>query len=165
MNNRLMIFRKSNLLDKIGSLIPGYKGYVVRDELRNTDKKLREHLARIIQESESMIISHQNTLIDSNEMQSCKEWENSRKSLNTLFSKIKNNTYGESSFFSENQLKEGELEKIYTYDLEISERVSLISKIVQVEINQALSSGFILQQAREIESVLIKRLDFINQYK
>lgn len=160
-----MTIRKSNILDKIGSLVPGYKGYAVRDELRNTDKKLREHLAKIIQVAECLIILHQKTLIDANEMQSCKEWEISRKSLNTLFSKIKNSTYGESSFFSENQLKEEELEKIYSYDLEISERVSLISKTAQEEINEVLSSGFILQQIREIESIFIKRLDFINQYK
>jgi hypothetical protein len=160
-----MTTRKSNILDKIGSLIPGYKGYAVRDEFRNTDKKLREHLARIIQQAESLIILHQKTLIDTNEMQSCKEWEISRKSLNTLFSKIKNSTYGESSFFSENQLKEEELEKIHGYDLEISERVSLISKTAQEEINEVLSPGFILQQIREIESIFIKRLDFINQYK
>ena len=160
-----MTTRKSNIFDKIGSLIPGYKGYVARDELRNTDKKLREHLAKIIQEAESLIVLHQKTLIDTNEMQSCKEWEISRKSLNTLFSKIKNSIYGESSFFSENQLKEEELEKIYGYDLEISERVSLISKTAQEEINQPLSSGFILQQIRETESIFIIRLDFINQYK
>lgn len=157
--------RITNILDKIGLLIPGYKGYAIREELRNTDKKLREHLARIIQDAESLIVLYQKTLIDANEMQSCKEWEISRKSLNTLFSKIKNSTYGESSFFSENQLKEEELEKIYDFDLEISERVSLISKTAQEEINQQLSSGFILQQIREIQSVFIKRLDFINQYK
>jgi hypothetical protein len=160
-----MTSRKSNILDKIGSLVPGYKGYAVRDELRNTDKKLREHLAKIIQVAESLIILHQKTLIDANEMQSCKEWEISRKSLNTLYSKIKNSTYGESSFFSENQMKDEELEKIYDFDLEISERVSLISKTAQEEINQPLSSGIILQQIREIESIFIKRLDFINQYK
>ena len=160
-----MTSRKSNILDKIGSLVPGYKGYAVRDELRNTDKKLREHLAKIIQVAECLIILHQKTLIDANEMQSCKEWEISRKSLNTLYSKIKNSTYGESSFFSENQMKDEELEKIYAYDIEISERLSLISKTAQEEINEILSSGFILQQIREIESIFIKRLDFINQYK
>ena len=160
-----MTTRKSNIFDKIGSLIPGYKGYAFRDEFRNTDKKLREHLAKIIQEAESLIVLHQKTLIDANEMQSCKEWEISRKSLNTLFSKIKNSTYGESSFFSENQLKEEELEKIHWYDLEISERVSLISKTAQEEINQELSSVFILQKVSSIDNLLVKRTNYINQYK
>lgn len=160
-----MTQRKSNIIDKIGLLIPGYKGYAVRDELRNTDKKLRDNSSLIIQKCESLIITHQKKLINTSEIQSCKEWEISRKSLNTLFSKIKNTTYGASSFFSENQLKEEELEKIYSYDLEISERVSLISKTVQEEINEFLSAGLVSQQISAIESVLIKRLNFINQYK
>lgn len=160
-----MSIRKSNILDKIGLLIPGYKGYAIREELRNTDKKLRENLAKMIQEIETLIILHQKILIDKNEIQSCKEWEISRKSLNTLFSKIKNATYGESSFFSENQLKEEELEKIYSYDLEISERVSLISKTVEENINEVLSAVLVIEQIRAIERVLIQRLNFINQYK
>nr|WP_315165267.1 hypothetical protein [uncultured Flavobacterium sp.] len=160
-----MAIRKSNILDKIGSLIPGYKDYAARNELRNTDKKLREHLAKIIKESELLIINHQKKLINTRDMQSCKEWEISRKSMNTLFSKIKNNTYGVSSFFSDNQIKEDELEIIYTYDLEISERVGLISKTVQENINEVLSVILVMEQVKAIEKVLIKRLTFINQYK
>jgi hypothetical protein len=160
MSNRI-----TNILDKIGRLIPGYNGYAVRDELRNTDKKLRENLARTIQETELLIMTNQKILIDKNEIQSCKEWEISRKSLNTLFSKIKNATYGESSFFSENQLKEEELEKIYSYDLDISERVSLISKTVEENINEVLSAVLVIEQIRAIEKVLMQRLNFINQYK
>lgn len=160
-----MSIKKLNILVKIGSLIPGYNGYAVRDELRNTDKKLRENLARTIQETELIIMTNQKILINKNEIQSCKEWEISRKSLNTLLSKIKNATYGESSFFSENQLKEEELEKIYSYDLEISERVSLISKTVEENINEVLSAVLVIEQIRAIERVLMQRLNFINQYK
>ena len=36
--------RKKNFFDFIGKLLPGYKGYVIRDEKRNTDKKLRDEL-------------------------------------------------------------------------------------------------------------------------
>ena len=160
-----MAQRITNILDKIGRLISGYNGYAVRDELRNTEKKFRDNLAKMIQETEFIIVTHQKKLIDENEMQTCKEWEISRKSLNTLFSKIKNATYGESSFFSENQLKEEELEKIYSYDLEISERVSLISKTVEEDINEVMSAVLVIEQIRAIEKVLIQRLNFINQYK
>lgn len=160
-----MTLRKSNILDKIGSLIPGYNGYVVRDELRNTDKKLRENLVRILKDAETLISTHQKKLININALQSCQEWEFSRKSLNTLFTKIKNTTYGASSFFSKNQIDEEELEKINTYDLEIAERVSLISKTVQEDIDEVLSPLFVIEQIRAIENILIQRINFINQYK
>ena len=97
--------RKINILDKIGRLIPGYTGYAIRDEKRNTDKKTREFIALSIQQSENLIIQHQKELLNKNEIKQMKEWETVRKLLNTLYSKIKNTSYGESSFFSSTKIK------------------------------------------------------------
>jgi hypothetical protein len=157
--------RKINIFDKIGKLIPGYTGYSFRDEKRNTDKKTRTFLAVSIQQSENLIIQHQKELINKNDIQKAMEWDNSRKMLNTLFYKIQNTSYGESSFFSENQIKEEELDEIHSSDLAMTERILLISKTVQEEINEPLSIVFVLQQISEVENLLIKRLNFINQYK
>jgi hypothetical protein len=88
-----------------------------------------------------------------------------RQAPKRYFSKIKNATYGESSFFSDQQLKETELDEIYKIDLEMSERVHLILKTVDAEINEKMSAGFVNQQVREIDSILIKRTNFINQFK
>ena len=157
--------RKINILDKIGRLIPGYTGYAIRDEKRNTDKKTREFIALSIQQSENLIIQHQKELLNKNEIKQMKEWETVRKLLNTLYSKIKHTTYGESSFFSENQLKEEELEMIHSFDLEIVEKTLFISKTVQEEMDEILSVVFILKQIRDIETLIAERLNFINQYK
>ena len=160
-----MSLRNRTILDKIGNLIPGYKGYATRDEKRNTEKKFRDQLALSIQQSEKEIIDYQKELISKQQITVCTQWEIVRKAINTLYSKIKNTTYGESSFFSENQLKEDELEEIYIFDLEISERVSVILKTTQEEITEVLSVATVLNQIKEIENSLIKRTNFINQYK
>lgn len=157
--------RRINILDKIGRLIPGYTGYAIRDEKRNTDKKTREFIALSIQQSESLILQHQKELLTKSELLQMKEWETVRKLLNTLYSKIKNTTYGESSFFSENQLKEEELDMIYSFDLDISEKTTLISKTIQEEIDEILSIVFVIKQIRDIETLIVDRLNFINQYK
>lgn len=160
-----MSHRNTNILDKIGKLIPGYTGYIIRDEKRNTDKKTRDFISLSIQQSENLIIQHQKELLNKNEIQQTKEWETVRKLLNTLYSKIEYASYGESSFFSENQLKEEELDSIYSIDLEMAEITQSISKTIQEEINEILSVVFVLNQIREIETLLLKRLNFINQYK
>ena len=157
--------RKINILDRIGRLIPGYTGYAIRDEKRNTDKKTREFIALSIQQSENLIIQHQKQLLNKNEIQQMKEWETVRKLLNTLYSIIKFSPYGESSFFSENQLKEGEQDMIHSFDLEIIEKTLFISKTVQEEVGEILSVVFILKQIRDIETIVSERLNFINQYK
>jgi len=160
-----MANRKVNIFEKIGSLIRGYKGYAIRDEKRNTDKKLREGMAQIIQESEKRIIEYQQQLIKVNKIQLCQEWEIARKALNTIYSQIKNAVYGESSFFSNQQLKETELDEIYSIDLSMVERVHLIFKTTDVDINESMSAGFVVQQVKEIDNILQKRTNFINQFK
>lgn len=160
-----MTTRRTNLFERIGNMIRGYKGYSLRDEKRNADKKLRDELSVIIQQSEKIVITHQQQLVKTEEMQLCQEWEIARKALNTIFSKIKNASYGESSFFSDQQLKETELDEIYKIDFEMSERVHLILKTVEAEINEKMSAGFVNLLVREIDSILIKRTNFINQFK
>jgi hypothetical protein len=85
--------------------------------------------------------------------------------LNTISTKIKNTSYGESSFFSDQQLKETELDEIYAFDLEISKRVNLILKTAEAEINETMSAGHVLQQVREIDKIMIERSNFIKRFK
>lgn len=160
-----MTTRRTNFFEKIGNMIRGYKGYAIRDEKRNTDKKLRNELSEVIHQSENAIIKHQQQLLKAREINLCQEWDITRKALNTMYSKIRNATYGESSFFSDYQLKETELDTIYNIDLEMTERVSLIFKTVDSEINETMSAGFIILQINEIEKILTQRTNFINQFK
>ena len=160
-----MTQRQTNFFEKIGNIIPGYKGYAICDEKRKTDKKLRDELAGIIKQAENVVITYQQQLVKINDMQLCQEWEIARKALNTIYSRIKNTTYGESSFFSDQQLKENELDEIYKFDLELTERVHLIMNTIDVEIKETMSAGFANQQVREIDTILIKRTNFINQFK
>jgi L-ribulose-5-phosphate 3-epimerase UlaE len=80
--------RKKNILDKIGSLIPGYKGYVVREEKRNSDKKFRDQLASSLSNSEEYVIRFQKELLNSKDMISISNWEMARKAINTIGAKI-----------------------------------------------------------------------------
>ena len=157
--------RKINLFDKIGNLIPGYKGYVIRDEKRNTDKKFRDELVSRLNQSEEFIIRYQKDLMKSDDVTKLTLWEQSRKALNTISIRIKHSTYGESSFFSEKQFKEDELDAIYNFDLELAEKVSLIVKTILSDIAEPLSAGLVLNQIFDIEQILSKRTNFINEYK
>lgn len=160
-----MTKRNVNIFDKIGTLIPGYNGYEARDEKRNDDKKFRDELSRIINQSETLIEKHQQQLIKTGEINLCKEWETARKAVNTIHVKVKNATYGESSFFSNNQIKETELDEIYNIDYEMAERVHLIFKTADTDINEVMSAGLIINQVKEIDNILNQRTTFINRHK
>jgi hypothetical protein len=160
-----MTKRSVSIFDKIGTLIPGYNGYAARDEKRNDDKKFRDELSRIIGQSETLIEKHQQQLIKTGEINLCKEWETARKAVNTIYAKVKNATYGESSFFSNNQIKETELEEIYNLDYKMSELVHLIFKITQADINEVMSAGLIVKQVNEIDNILNQRITITKRHK
>ena len=160
-----MTKRRVNFFDKIGTFIPGYKGYAARDEKRNDDKKFRNELSLVINQSEILIEKHQQQLSKTGEIKLCKEWEIARKAVNTIYTKIKNATYGESSFFSNNQIKETDLDEIYNIDYEMAERVHLIFKTAGADINEVMSAGLIINQVKEIDNILIQRTTFINRNK
>jgi hypothetical protein len=156
--------RKRNFFDKIGRFIPGYKGYTIREEKRNTDKKLRDILASKISDSEKEIISQQQHLISKKELKSCEEWELVRKSLNALQSKIKFAPYGESSFFSENQLKEIELDQIHELDLAISESIEQLCSTIENQIH-SFSPHEVNLLIKNIEKSIQGRSQFIQNFK
>jgi hypothetical protein len=157
--------RNKNILDRIGSLIPGYKGYSIRDEKRNSDKKLREHLSNTLQHVESSIIEHQNYLINKKDLNTCQEWEVIRKSLNTLLTKLKYAKYGESPFFSESQIKEYELDEIYQIDLRISERIDLLFNLINKHIKEVLAPISMNESLKQLELLMIERSILISNYK
>jgi hypothetical protein len=161
----LVSLRNKTILDKIGALIPGYNGYATRSDKRKTDRIFREQHSILINESESFVVEYQKILLFNNDIQLLKEWESVRKKLNTLISLLKFNNYGESSFFSEDQIKDEELNKIMDFDEQVSERVQFIFKTTQTEIDQVSSIKFTLNWIEEIENILLNRSTFISNFK
>ena len=58
-------------------------------------------------------------------------WEECRKKLNTLSSRIQYAAYGESSFFSGMQIKDNELEEIHSKDLQLMVPVKALSEKIE----------------------------------
>ncbi len=157
--------RSINILNKIGSLIPGYNGYEVRSDKRNSDKIFRDHNSFLISKSETSIVEFQKVLLADNKIPLIKDWELVRKKLNTLTSILKHSNYGESSFFAMNQIKELELDQIMEFDERIFDRVQLIFKTCHVDLEESLSAILIMNCIKEIEGVLIERSTYICKFK
>ena len=101
--------RTTNIFDKIGTLIPGYRGYQEREGRRECDRQLREQIADKLSEVEKKI----NNQIENTELSKLTEIEKNRKKINNLKDLIKYSPYGASAFFTDTAIKETELEEIY----------------------------------------------------
>ena len=152
--------RTVNILDKIGSLIPGYRGYVERDGRRNCDKQLRSILSSKLIECENTLVNRINEAITNSDKPLMRKIEVCRKLINTTQSKINYAPYGESGFFSDQQIKEDELMKIYHFDLDMAEVVCEIENII---LEHNIES--IMKKLSELDNVLRSRNQFIREHK
>ena len=152
--------RAVNIFDKIGSLIPGYRGYAVRDGRRNCDKQLRSILSLKLFECENILVNRINEAITNSNKPLMRKIEVCRKSINTTQSKVNYAPYGESGFFSDQQIKEDELMKIYHFDLDMAEVVCEIENII---LEHDIES--IMRKLSELDNVLRSRNQFIREHK
>lgn len=152
--------RSKNIFDKIGSLIPGYAGYADRDSRRNCDKLLRNEIAKEMLGNESVINEKIKQEVKGKNFDILQDLEERRQSLRSLSEKIKYAPYGESSFFSDTQIKENELKKIYQFDdkllslLEATKKKLLDMSIDEIDV-------YIASIASSIE----ERNHFIKEHK
>jgi|TARA_B110000967_G_C18877333_1_gene559099 hypothetical protein len=151
--------RKTNILDRIGSLIPGYRGYAERDGRRNCDKQLRSILSSKLFECETILVNQINEAIINSNKPLMRKIEICRKSINTSHSKVNYAPYGESGFFSDQQINEDELMRIYQFDLDMAEVVGEVENVIidhDIEI--------IMKKLSELDNVLKNRNQFIREH-
>jgi len=152
--------RIKNVFDKIGALIPGYKGYAERDGRRNCDKILRDSIAAQLSECEKNFYSHMTAALKLKDKSLMNEIEEVRKETNTFLSKVKFAPYGATSFFSDNQIKEDELFSIYQYDFDLAESVKRFFELSTSDDLVATKN-----QLKNCTEILLKRNNYINEFK
>ena len=152
--------RYVNIFDKIGLLLPGYSGYAERNNRRQNDKLLREKIVTTLNSCEKLMSKRILASIQANENIQINKNEECRKKLNTISAQVKYAPYGESAFFSSNQLKEDELLIIYQKDLALLDRVTEINRYIP-----ELDVESILKKIDGIEAIVNERNEYIKEFK
>ncbi|MEI7635603.1 MAG: hypothetical protein WCK47_15135 [bacterium] len=140
--------RQTNIFDKIGSLLPGYQGYNEREGRRQCDKVLRERVAIVLSDCQRVVEARLADSVKARDFAQLNALEDCRKSLDTLAFKVAHAPYGVSAFFSDTQIREGELAEIYRMDLDILEKATALAPAAETI---ALSVG-IAGVARALET-------------
>jgi len=144
--------RKTNLFDKIGSLIPGYKGWVEREGRRECDRQLREQTSDKLYVIEKKI----NVFIEEASTNDLVKLDRLRKKIDNLKDIIKYMPYGESSMFADTVIGNTELEKIYQLDLTILESTEEIQTSIKNKDTDSLLEIIIV-----LETAIIKRNEYL----
>ena len=102
---------------KLLSYIPGFNGYVERQNRRDADKVLRETVARRFEEQWSRLSNLQSELVSNGKITFVDDLEKAALQLRTFIDKISMAARGYSGLFDAVKINEKELEAIYQFDL------------------------------------------------
>ncbi|MFN8414226.1 MAG: hypothetical protein U0Z26_17730 [Anaerolineales bacterium] len=102
---------------KLLSYIPGFSGYVERQNRRDADKILRETVARRFEEQWSRISNLQVELVSAGMIKYVDDLEKATLQLRTFIDKISRAARGYSGMFDAVKINQKELESIYQFDL------------------------------------------------
>lgn len=101
---------------KLVSYIPGFSGYVERQNRRDADKLLRETVARRFEEYWSRASNLQSEMVSSGKIAFVDDMEKASLALRTFIDKISTAARGYSGMFDAVKINEKELEAIYQFD-------------------------------------------------
>jgi hypothetical protein len=105
-----------DVFKKLASYIPGFKGYIERQNRRAADKLLRESVADRFEDLWKRTSTLQSDLISQGGIAHIDDLEKAAIQLRTFTDKIRTATYGYSGFFDAVKVNEEELAKLYTFD-------------------------------------------------
>ncbi len=102
---------------KLASYIPGFSGYVERQNRRDADKLVRDTVARRFGELWTRTSNLQTDLISAGKIQYVDDLEQAALQLRTFIDKISTASRGYSGLFDAVKINQKELEQLYNFDL------------------------------------------------
>jgi hypothetical protein len=108
-----------DIFKKILGKIPGFKGYIERENRRASDKLLRGIVAERYEEQWNRISGLQRDLISEGGLAYVDDMERAAIKIRQFIDRVKTATYGYAGLFDAVKVREDELEKMYQFDLSL----------------------------------------------
>jgi len=115
---------------KLASYIPGFGGYIERENRRDADKLLRETVARRFEEQWKRVSQLQTDLVSNGMIAYVDDAEKAAIKLRTFIDKITTAPRGYSGLFDAVKINQKELETIYQFDAAFFDLAEQISSAV-----------------------------------
>jgi len=120
--------------------IPGYSGYKEKEQRREADALLREHLARQFEQQWARTNDLKSQMLIGPALSQLDEMGRASRRLQTLIDKIKAAAQGYAGFFDAVKVKEDQLDDLYRFDSDMLSRVDDVAAAIDA-VQAALDDG------------------------
>ena len=144
------------LLEKIGSVIPGFAGYKEKELRREADKLLRTELASELKLIDREIDEVYEEMVDSKLQNSYGIMDTATALMDKIISKVEIADYGYAGFFSAVKIKEGALDRMYEFDAGLFSDLEGMRKCVEKLADDLAEEGAHAEKlAKELRNSII----------
>lgn len=147
---------------RILSKIPGFSGYMERQNRRASDKLLRETTADRFEEQWREISRLQRDLIQAGNVEYVDDLEQAAIKLRTFADRIRRATYGYSGLFDAVKINEDELADLYRYDAAMLEMVDEVARAVE-NVEASIGSEGLPAAIRHLTKVSQQAIEVYNR--
>lgn len=142
---------RRSALERLGAMIPGFKGYLERELRREVDKMQRDWLAGQVDRAREALQGKIRTWSRRGNLANLDLASSLDKQLDRVANRIRHADYGHTGFFDAVKIYEPELDRLYRFDLALAESVRSLAD--EIEGLPGTAAG------PQIESVLDRSMD------
>ena len=114
-------------LERLMLIIPGYRGYKLREQRREADRIVRDYIYRALERARDDLMGCFQSLSDAKASELSEPMNRLIARLDTIAEKINRASYGYSGFFDSIKVEEPELDNMLAYDTQLMDSVRKIN--------------------------------------
>jgi hypothetical protein len=161
-------------LERIMLVLPGFKGYKLREQRREADRIVRNHLHYVLENSRTWLNYAYQSLVDGKVAELVEPMNRLLARVDRVSEKVYHASYGYAGFFDSVKIEEPDLDRMLAYDTQLMDLVkkfadaaeSFRNDLQQNKLENALSSEQALESNLEnIEMVFDERKTVIEGVK
>lgn len=161
------VLESEKLLEKIMLVVPGFKGYQLREQRREADRIVRNHIHQVLEHARDDLTRSFQTLNDSKISELAEPMNRLIARTDRIAEKVNHASHGYSGFFDSIKIEEPELEQMLAYDTQLMDlarkfsdgATSFKNDMAQNKLENARNSE------QELESTLTNLEDAFDQRK
>jgi len=155
---------QEDFFKKILPKLPGFKGYIDREDRRAADKLLRESIANRFEALWGRISELQKSAISDGDIQIVDDLESAAIKIRQFIDRVRTAAYGYAGFFDTIKIKTEELDQIYQYDLQLIEMEDTVSGAID-NVNSSFGTDGLPAAIRHLITVSQECLDAFEKRK
>jgi len=118
------------LIETVAQWIPGFRGYLKKENRRESDELQREWLADRLQRGKRGLDDYSRRHVDAGSVDALPEVDRLRGRLDRLIGRIRGAMQGYSGFFDLVDIDQAVLDRVYQYDVSLMEQVARLSDAI-----------------------------------